>query len=357
MADNQQLTINRPQNLKLSGFTSDNVHVMPEQFYEKTAEKKKGGNFWTILLIVLIVLVVSGILILVFFLFNKNLQTQAQNAVSTKVALAKENDGSKNQESKIETKTPQVVENNSNLEQVKENTTAVILPAKNQEEQLEILPKAAEVANQQSDISITLNKNFTFGADADKDSLSDLEEIIYGTSSTMPDFDSDGFLDGEELENLFNPILPNPALLSGSDLVSLYEGKDFGYSILYPKSWVARSLDSTNREVIFASDSGDFAEVLVEDNPDLYSPLTWYLKQFPQISASSVEKVYSREGLEGVKSLEGTTVYFSNGYHIYAITYNMGTKTVLDFNTTFKMMVKSFKIIINSENNENPANQ
>lgn len=42
--------------------------------------------------------------------------------------------------------------------------------------------------------------------DTDNDGLTDEQEEIYGTDRINPDTDGDGYLDGEEVENGFNPL-------------------------------------------------------------------------------------------------------------------------------------------------------
>ncbi|MFA6512182.1 MAG: hypothetical protein WCV86_03610 [Patescibacteria group bacterium] len=42
--------------------------------------------------------------------------------------------------------------------------------------------------------------------DADNDGLPDVQEDLYGTSSTNSDTDNDGFLDGYEIEQLYSPV-------------------------------------------------------------------------------------------------------------------------------------------------------
>lgn len=45
-----------------------------------------------------------------------------------------------------------------------------------------------------------------FQIDSDKDGLTDLVEKFYGTDPYNPDTDGDGYLDGEEVKNHFNPL-------------------------------------------------------------------------------------------------------------------------------------------------------
>lgn len=349
--NNKTINTNSAETAKLSGFTSDSVHVMPEQFYEKPPEKKKGVSFWTILLIVLIVLIVAGIGVLVFFVFTRNIQSQtintqpAQNETAVTVNSQKQTNNQIIKQQAVTATTEQTSKNTA--EEVKEPTQVVTNNSKT-----DPVKTIDTASTEEKTAKVTISRELKNGNDTDKDGLTDAEEAVFSTQLTKPDSDGDGFLDGEELMGLFDPLQPSPALLESSEIIQKYENKSYNYSIFYPAKWSARALDQTNREVIFTSSNGDFIEVLIEDNPELYSAKTWYLKHFPDITSAQVKTITTRDGMQGVKSVEGTTAYFSNGYLIYAITYNIGTKTVLDYNSAYEMMIKSFKVGINNESND-----
>jgi len=55
--------------------------------------------------------------------------------------------------------------------------------------------------------------SYSFYKDDDLDRLSNAKEIIYGSSANTPDTDGDGYLDGEEVENGYDPIVAGSAKL------------------------------------------------------------------------------------------------------------------------------------------------
>lgn len=181
-------------------------------------------------------------------------------------------------------------------------------------------------------------------SDQDKDGLTDEEEKVFSTDVAKPDTDGDGYVDGLEVINLYNPIGFAPVRIEDSGLVLTYTNPTFNYSILYPKVWMARGLDETNREVLFTSATGEFVQVIVEENLEHLPVLDWYLAKSPGMTAAEVHTVVTKTGLQGIQSPDGLTAYFSYGDYIFAIAYNVGTKTELNFKTTFEMMVRSFKL-------------
>ncbi len=63
------------------------------------------------------------------------------------------------------------------------------------------------------------------GQDSDNDGLTDSEEVLLGTSTLTPDSDGDGYLDGAELLNLYDPA--SIGKLTANPNLALYENKTF----------------------------------------------------------------------------------------------------------------------------------
>lgn len=183
-------------------------------------------------------------------------------------------------------------------------------------------------------------------ADTDKDGLTDVEESLYGTNLTNPDTDSDGYSDGLEVVNLYNPAGLAPQKIEETALVKIYANQPYNYSIFYPSLWSARALDETQREIMFTSSTGEIMQVIVDDNLEQMSLRDWYLAEVSGASGTEFDSAVTKSGLSGIKSLDGLTVYFSSGDKIYAINYSVGVKTELNYESTLEMMIKSFKISI-----------
>lgn len=186
-------------------------------------------------------------------------------------------------------------------------------------------------------------KNYTKDIDTDNDGLTDEEEKIFGTEIEKPDSDSDGYVDSLEVENLYNPLGFKPVRLLDSGKVKVYLNPTFNYSIFYPESWISQALDANNKEVMFTSATGEFIEVLAEDNPLKMSVEAWYLSQSPGVEASQLEHFTTKEKFEGVKSPDGLVAYLPSGDKIFVINYNIGLKTEVNFLNTFEMMINSFR--------------
>jgi len=284
------------------------IHAMPAQFF---GEKKKPTNFKKILLIIGAV-VVALIVIILGVLYYIG---------SRKSAPA-----------------PLPVEPQTNIPVAPSATVPENNPAPATTENTNINEQPAEVT---PPTIVKLSSTL----DSDNDGLTDKEEELFTTDLQKPDTDNDGYTDGQEVLNLYNPAGLAPVRIEDSGLVGKYDNPTYSYSILYPKKWLARALDDTNQEVIFTSDTGEFVQVVVQENPEQLVLLDWYRAQFPEQGESQIESVTNKtKDLSGIKSPDGLTVYYSSDKYIYAISYNIGARNDLNFKTIFEMMYASFSL-------------
>lgn len=199
--------------------------------------------------------------------------------------------------------------------------------------------------------------------DTDHDLLTDSEEQLYGTRLSRSDSDADGFSDGEEVKNLYDPL--GSGKLSTSPQIDMYKNIPFSYSVLYPVGFKAEAVDTSNETVLFTSSTGEFIEVLVFENKDKITPRQWYISQFQD--KATPQDLVNKTGLKGVLAVDSSTVYFGNEEYIYGLSYHIGTKNEQSFGTTFAMMYESFTLLgdtittptsnKNSNSNKNSSSQ
>lgn len=182
--------------------------------------------------------------------------------------------------------------------------------------------------------------------DTDQDGLTDIEEtLLYTTDHKEFDSDHDTYSDKQELLNLYNPFGIAPIRLLDSDNVYEYENKSFSYKIYYPKKWVYKALDGSNREVIFTSTTGEFIEVLIEDNVEKLSLVDWFKKHVGDDEHKQSQRAFTDKNLlDGIRTFDRKTVYFGDEKLIYIITHNIGNKNLIDYGATFEMMLRSFRL-------------
>ncbi len=180
--------------------------------------------------------------------------------------------------------------------------------------------------------------------DTDQDGLTDVEELLFNTDPSKSDTDGDSYPDTLELINLYNPTGLAPQKIEETNLVKIYNNQIYNYSIFYPSLWIMRALDETSQEVMFTSATGEIFEVIVDENPNRLPLLEWYSSLSPETNLSELSDVTTKGGLLGKKSPDGLTAYFSSRDKIYVISYGVGNKTELNYESTFEMILRSFRI-------------
>ncbi|MBI3114903.1 MAG: hypothetical protein HYZ09_00195, partial [Candidatus Kerfeldbacteria bacterium] len=200
--------------------------------------------------------------------------------------------------------------------------------------------------------------------DSDADGLTDVEEVAYGTDPNKPDTDGDGFVDGKVLQADgsiagevylgYDPTQAGKKLADNANLVTKYTNTTNGYSLLHPKAWTARTTDSTDTSLLITPDqaTGEFFQVLVQQNPQRLTALEWYQSVAPGVSPSLIESL-TVNGLDGVRSPDQSSVYLVKNDQAYILTYNVGTLTSVNFRLFFDVLVNSFALVATTTTNTN----
>ncbi len=189
--------------------------------------------------------------------------------------------------------------------------------------------------------------------DVDKDLLTVEEERIFGTLDSNPDNDGDGFTDGQEVLNMFDPRFGDGALLADSSSVRTYVSPKFGYRVLVPTVWNEDTLSSPS-VVRFVSDSevsqggtGEFIDIAVEENKSGYATVEeWYASEFPGVDLNTVTVVPGQD-ITGILSPDKLTVFFLTDKYVYTISYTPSVDTNIYFETVFNMVARSFTLFSN----------
>ncbi len=297
------------------------IHVMPERFRNQTVKQHGAKNAGLAIIIggIAVLIIVSAILY--YFLF-----------VKTNTAVVKEQNSLV--EKGIEKQLADTVEIPENP--VATGTNQMTLPSEDGTAPADEATTTPETELPEADLILKT------GIDGDNDGLTDIEEIILGSDALAADTDGDGYLDGSELINLYNPA--GTGKLAENSNVSVYENKTFSYSLLYPSAW-QMSANGGDDSLMFKTGDNQFVQIIVQPNVNKQNLNEWYMEQ---VGVAQIEESYiiSGDGWAGIKSPDGLNIYLMDNKqnYIFSLTYNLGGGTVLEYFDIFQMMVKSFNL-------------
>jgi len=302
----------------------EQIHVMPQRFYIKPKKKRSG----------LVIIIIAGVILLgslaaVGFYFSQDFENnQPQPPVDTNIN--KPNNINVNQN----VNQPAV---NQNLNQnLNINTNANISTTTN--------TNVNTNTNTNTNVNVNPWQPLPTAPDDDQDGLTLMEEHLYGTNPEVNDTDGDGYNDGLEILNGYDPTQPVTSVID-SGLFLAYSHPV--YSIIYPQAWILKEQGQEKNEVLFIADSGEFMEILIATNPGGLSLVEWYKKQFPTVDLGLAQEV-RLNNLAGLRHPNNQSYYLAapdDPNLIFLVIYNVGNFSQTNFITTFNAMVKNFWLL------------
>ncbi len=183
------------------------------------------------------------------------------------------------------------------------------------------------------------------GVDTDSDGLTDVEETtVYSTNPRLPDTDSDGFLDGNEVFHRYNPGGTAPGTLLESGLVKEQVGEMNGarYAFYHPSNWVVE-LDGT--EFVLDTGTGEGLRVSIITKSAQQS-----LREFVATASTSenVRQGTTKNGLLFFQSDDQLTTYIDLNPTVGAVLvvkYETGTNARVDYLQTLQMIINSVQAL------------
>ncbi len=218
---------------------------------------------------------------------------------------------------------------------------APIEPATTTEAVIEEAPTADEPAK-----PIILefpNVSLAEAVDDDNDALSDFEELVFDTDSGVWDTDGDGFYDGQEVFNLYNPKGTAPMRIIDSGLVKDYINPVHQYRVYYPAQWAAALIDETADRVLLSALSGDYVEVIAEEMWTGESFVDWFGRRAEGQLYSDLQVFNNRFKEDGWKRKDDLVAYFVSKNKVFILIYHPGTTGDIAYRHIMQMMEQSFR--------------
>jgi hypothetical protein len=181
------------------------------------------------------------------------------------------------------------------------------------------------------------------GLDSDSDGLSDIEEAALGTDAHAPDTDRDGFLDGNEVFHLYNPMAKAPVRLLDSGIVTSLSATA-GWSLYVPKGWTTSMEVTDGSKATLRTGQGEAFRISIEDNPQHLDITAWYLAQHPGVKADQLRTLETKGGLTGVLGPDRMDANIAWDGKVFVLKYDNGEKPFINFRTTYEMILNSLTL-------------
>lgn len=181
--------------------------------------------------------------------------------------------------------------------------------------------------------------------DVDEDGLTDLEEETFQTDAGSPDTDDDGYLDGTEVSNLYNPSGFAPVRIVNSGLVTTYVNPTWDYALYYPATWQNAAVDPQDNQVLFSDITGDYIEVYVaqkQNNDESF--VDWFARDASSQFITDLSDEENRFEVSYKKRSDGLVAFFEGARVVYVIAYHPSEDGPINFRKVMELIVQSFQL-------------
>ena len=183
----------------------------------------------------------------------------------------------------------------------------------------------------------------TTASDIDSDQLTDLEEEVFGTDSGIWDTDKDGYFDGQEVANLYNPKGFAPQRIVDSGLVREYVHPVTGYRLYYPAQWSIGAVDPESRQVLMSAITGDYIQVRMFERKVGETLPQWFARVVVGEQFTGLVPFSNRFQVPAQKRRDGLVAYFVAEDTVYTISYHPGDGGTLRYPHIMEMVIQSFR--------------
>lgn len=178
------------------------------------------------------------------------------------------------------------------------------------------------------------------GIDSDADGLTNSEEMLLGTNPEVKDTNGNGYEDGAEVRNGYDPLVRGVKLVTSGSLKKEAIGN---LELLMPSVWTRKAsaggvnLIQTGTPATFSISMEPFASPMAL--PD------WLIAKYPgsatqdyvaQKTAANADVVYSKDGL---------TAWLLMGNTVYILRYAPNGASALDFRALFSVLVQQARMM------------
>jgi len=175
----------------------------------------------------------------------------------------------------------------------------------------------------------------TEGVDKDMDTLTDVEERLFGTDAQAADTDQDGFADGAEVLNLFDPVSKGQSLTKNLRITPVQWN---GWSMLVPKSWnIATAGEEPSFGLIATESSAQFT-LQARANATRQT-----LSQWIGAAGNQMKTLKTKNGLDALQSADGLITYLAVGDTVLVVQYDLQKDASYEYRMSYALIVQSLR--------------
>lgn len=187
--------------------------------------------------------------------------------------------------------------------------------------------------------------------DDDKDTVSDREEAeVFQIDPGVWDTDKDGYYDGLEIGNLYNPKGIAPQRIIDSGIVKEYVSPIWQYRLYYPSMWKMDSIDARGDDMLLSGSSGDYIEIRAFKKEKGMDFSTWFSQNLQGENFGNFSSFENRFKMIGYKRQDGRVAFYETENAVYSIVYFFGAEERNSYPKVMEVLVQSFrpsKVILN----------
>lgn len=160
--------------------------------------------------------------------------------------------------------------------------------------------------------------------DTDNDTMTDMEEEVFGTDPGVWDTDNDGYYDGQEVMNLYNPRGFAPIRIIDSGLVREYVHPTERYRFYYPAEWQVGIADPVGSQVVVSTIQTDFISITRSSLASGESFESWFARSAAGQRFADISLANNRFGVPVYSRRDGLVSYIVDTTRVYVVSYHTG---------------------------------
>lgn len=183
----------------------------------------------------------------------------------------------------------------------------------------------------------------TAASDTDSDGLTDAEEALFGTNAGATDSDGDGYSDLTEIQNGYDPAVPDARLADSIRLRKQILGEM--WEILLPAAWSVR-LDEVFPNS-YKIDTGVLASLSVKFTPKPAEMVfaDWLAANEPAITPAGLNNFTTRRGYAAAQTSDRLITFLFTENFVITLSYVPNGAATLDFPLIYDFFVQNLDIV------------